>query len=311
MTTTRIDLLRHWAIFVAVAEEGHFGAAADRLAMTQPSVSQGLRRLEDRVGLQLIDRGARAAVVTAEGRRVLPLARTLLRDAEHLAAEAGRIAARGGTLECGVAAAVPTSAVAGAVAALAASGARVEARRATCPRIVDAVGTGEMACGVVEDPTPYADLARGRLHRLPRVLLVPAGWGPSARRRLDWARLAGHHLVTTPRDECPAAHDLLVDLVAARLPLPRVVQVDRAWDIVGRIAGGEGYAVVDAAFARASGLAWRALPREFDLRLRAVVHPERQTDHAQRDVRAVLDEALAAAARDAVSAGTAVGDCDD
>lgn len=201
MAGIRIDLLRHWAIFVAVAEEQHFGAAADRLGMSQPSVSQGLRRLEDHVDLRLIDRGGRAVAITAEGRRVLPLARTLLRDAHHLAAEVGRIAESRLILDCGVAASLPASLMAAAVSGLASAGARVEMRRAACSLIVDAVGTGELACGIVEDPTPHADLARGKLHEFPRALLEPAGSAALERSRITWPALSGRELVTLPRPD--------------------------------------------------------------------------------------------------------------
>ena len=70
-----VDLFRHLRFFVAVAEEGHFGDAAARLEMTQPPVSQGLRRLEKELGVQLIRRTSRGAELTDAGRDLLPRAR--------------------------------------------------------------------------------------------------------------------------------------------------------------------------------------------------------------------------------------------
>ena len=93
--SSRVDLTRLCALFLAVAEERHFGAAADRMGTTQPTVSQGLQRLEGHLGVRLLDRTRDGAVVTAAGRHLLPLARTLVRDASQFEAAAVELAGRG------------------------------------------------------------------------------------------------------------------------------------------------------------------------------------------------------------------------
>ncbi|WP_350355988.1 LysR family transcriptional regulator [Mycolicibacterium crocinum] len=60
--------------FVAVAEHRHFGRAAASLGVTQPPISQGLRRLERHLGLQLVDRTPAGATLTEAGAALLPRA---------------------------------------------------------------------------------------------------------------------------------------------------------------------------------------------------------------------------------------------
>ncbi|MGN9911143.1 LysR family transcriptional regulator [Phytohabitans sp. LJ34] len=68
-------LLRY---FVAVAEELHFGRAAQRLFVAQQAVSRDIRRLEQRLGVTLLDRGTRRVALTPAGERLLARARQLL-----------------------------------------------------------------------------------------------------------------------------------------------------------------------------------------------------------------------------------------
>jgi len=66
--------------FVAVAEEGQFTRAADRLHVAQPSVSFQIRRMEAVVGARLFHRGRGPAALTDAGVALLPLARRVLAD---------------------------------------------------------------------------------------------------------------------------------------------------------------------------------------------------------------------------------------
>ena len=76
--------------FVAIAETGSFTQAADRLYMTQSTISQQLSRLEQAVGRELIDRTARPIQPTPSGERLLVHARQVLQvqhEAESLFAD--------------------------------------------------------------------------------------------------------------------------------------------------------------------------------------------------------------------------------
>ena len=69
---------------VAVAEELHFGRAAERCNASQPALSGQLRKLEDRLGVKVFERTKRYVRVTAIGERIVDRARDILREVEEM-----------------------------------------------------------------------------------------------------------------------------------------------------------------------------------------------------------------------------------
>lgn len=67
-------------MFIALANERHFGRAAEACGVTQPSLSSAIRQLEDQLGVQLVYRGSRFQGLTPEGQRVLDWARRISGD---------------------------------------------------------------------------------------------------------------------------------------------------------------------------------------------------------------------------------------
>src|SRR5438067_6870332 len=76
--------LRLVRYFVAVADDLHFGRAADKLYISQPALSKQIRKLEEQIGAPLLVRDSRHVTLTRHGERFLDDARQLLVIAQRM-----------------------------------------------------------------------------------------------------------------------------------------------------------------------------------------------------------------------------------
>ncbi|MBA4349992.1 MAG: LysR family transcriptional regulator [Rhodobacter sp.] len=94
-------------MFIALAQERHFGRAAEACGVTQPTLSSAIRQLEDQLGVQLVFRGSRFQGLTPEGQRVLDWGRRIVGDMRALKDEMRTVrAGLSGNLRLGV---IPTA----------------------------------------------------------------------------------------------------------------------------------------------------------------------------------------------------------
>lgn len=77
--------------FIAVAEELHFGRAAERLDMAQPPLSRQIKQIEDHLGAILFNRGRSAITLTQAGERLLKRGKTILAELEDTQLEVRRL----------------------------------------------------------------------------------------------------------------------------------------------------------------------------------------------------------------------------
>ena len=76
-------MIKQLEMLLALAKEQHFGHAAERLGITQPSLSSGIKQLEEHLGVKLVPRGSRYGGLTPEGQRALVWARQIVGEGQE------------------------------------------------------------------------------------------------------------------------------------------------------------------------------------------------------------------------------------
>lgn len=208
-----VDLVRHLRYFLEVADELHFGRAAQRLGMAQPPLSQRIQRLERELGVRLFDRSARAVALTEGGRLLLAEARELVERAERLRALAGQVA-RGeiGTVRAGILPDLGGGVIAALVAAFRArcAGVELELHEITTAEQQRGLAERRLDVGILRHPFDvHSGLALGPVLVRDLGVALPARHPLAEREEIGLAELSGG-LVLFPRQAAPALHDELL-----------------------------------------------------------------------------------------------------
>lgn len=186
-------VIQHLVYLVALAHEGHFGRAATACHVTQPTLSAGIRRLEQELGVPLVNRGRRYVGLTPEGERALEWAQRVLADADGLR---GDIAA----MRLGLTGRVRIGAVPTALASVsllttpfraAHPGVTLEVRSLTSQQIQRGLLDSELDAGITYLDGEPLDHVRGvPLARERYVLLVGADHPVAADGPISWSDAA-------------------------------------------------------------------------------------------------------------------------
>ncbi|HSU48253.1 MAG TPA: LysR family transcriptional regulator, partial [Arthrobacter sp.] len=164
--------------FIAVAEELHFGRAAERLNMTQPPLSRQIQKLEKSVGAELLERDNRRVQLTHAGQAFLEEARRLLALAERAPATARRIASgRSGVLRIGFTAASGFSILGPLLEEISAAlpDVDIDLQELVTGEQIQALLTGELDLGLARPPFDGEIFDSRLLYREAMVVAVPAG----------------------------------------------------------------------------------------------------------------------------------------
>jgi len=241
--------LRHLRYFVAVAEERHFGRAAERLHIAQPPLSQQIRRLEAELGVTLLHRTTRSVEVAPAGEVLLVRAREILAAVDG-ATEDTRRAARGefGRLAVGFTGSATYELLPKLADALrrALPGVVLDLRgELLTPAQVASLLDGTLDLGLLRPPVRERALAVEVVRREPLVAVLPQAHPLAAADSVPLEELEGEPFVVYPSHFRSVVHDAVEETCEAHGFLPRVaLEVSETSTLVSFVAAGLGVSLV-------------------------------------------------------------------
>ncbi|MBO9642662.1 MAG: LysR family transcriptional regulator [Pseudacidovorax sp.] len=255
-------------VFLAVAESGHFTRAAERLGMSQSSLSAALGKLERELGARLFDRHTRACRMSDAGAALLPAARRLVADWDHLVADAqdfgrfarGRVAVAAPNAQCALL--LPP-----VIRAFGEShpGVRVVLHDVPEHEVHALVRSGAADLGIATQTDARTDLVASPLQSDEFVAVMAPDHPLAARRSLEWSQLARSPVIGyLPGNP---VRTLLEEKLAARgIALDYAFEIALPWTMMGLAREGLGVAVVT--------MALRPLAHWHGLEVRTVGRPQ-------------------------------------
>jgi DNA-binding transcriptional LysR family regulator len=207
--------------FLTVAQERNFTRAAQRLHIAQPALSRQVRRLEQELGVRLLDRTTKYVEPTEAGRMLLERGTALCEEADRLWRDV-RAYADVGTLAIGYSASLGYETAPILLAAMAERHAdiTVDARLLPTADIVAGVADGTLDAGLVRCPPPVPDLVRTILRLEPQGVLMHAEHSLARRHAIAVTDLGEETLLLHARDANPGHYDAIADILRrAGVPL--------------------------------------------------------------------------------------------
>lgn len=218
---------RHLRYFVAVAEELHFGRAAQRLHMAQPPLSQRIRDLERELGVPLFERGRRGVRLTEAGALLLAHARPVL-DGVETAREAIRRVRPGaaGILRAGVPPDTSPITVQTLVGTFtgAVPDVLLELHELTTDEQIARLREGELDVSLIRHPADTVGLRTGPLVSRPLGVVLPASHPTATAPVVRLADLNGSPLVIFPRVMAPRLYDHVLTICRDNGFLPGAIR---------------------------------------------------------------------------------------
>lgn len=246
---------RHLRYFLVLADELHFGRAAQRLSITQPPLSLNIQQLEASVGARLFDRDSKGVRLTAAGRAFRDAAQALVAgadDARQLArdVDAGAI----GRLRVGFVGSMLFRGLSQALASYRAAQPRVDIRlkELNSQEQIDALLHDQLDLGFIHTQRVPEGLATAFVHAEPFLCCLPARHRLRSCPQVSLGQLRDEPFVLFSRGASPDYYRRIIEMCNAQGFEPRVRYEVRHWlSVVSLVAQGMGASVVPASLEKA------------------------------------------------------------
>ncbi|UOO80990.1 LysR family transcriptional regulator [Uruburuella testudinis] len=244
-------LIRHLWLFLAVAEEEHFGRAAAKLGMSQPPLTEQIKQLEHALKVKLFERSRRGTQLTPVGRAVLPAVQQFARQLQQLeSAVQEAVTGHSGTLTFGAI----TVAMLEVLPPLIEEIKRrhpditVRVREIDSAEAVPLLQAGEIDMAFARlDGYLGADIRSNTLLRTPLAAAVPKSHRLSGKAQISLADLADEAFVMFERKVSPASFDALLATCRQAGFSPRILHEVRSVSLqIAFVGCNQGVALVPA-----------------------------------------------------------------
>ena len=208
--------LQQLRYLVAVAETLHFRRAAEQTHVTQPTLSGQLRELEDKLGVQLVERSRSKVILTPIGREIAARSRTVLRDVQDIVELAKHDQSPlGGTIRVGVLQSLGPYLLPHILPELHQTypSLKLYVREEMPQALLHGVDDGSLDLLLFPLPVKEADLQSVRLFREPLWIVAPSDHRLAAKETVERSDLKGETILTLEHGH--RLHDQVRDLCEA------------------------------------------------------------------------------------------------
>lgn len=254
--------------FLTLAETLHFGRAAERAGISQPTLSQHVRRLEQELEVELFERTSRHVHLTDAGAALVSGARRVIADVERARRECRDAAAgRAGTLTVASNGSVLNTIVPSIIARLRRErpGLAIEVAAMDSAAELTALQDGEVDIAVMRYPQPLPGMEMRALIEEPMVAAVPAGHPLAPERPIAVEQLRDERFVLWPRSSSEGFRDQVEAMCRAAGFSPRVAMEGADIETqLGLVAAGLGVSIQPASYSALGrdGVRFLAFPED-------------------------------------------------